>query len=103
MHLASAGEGANDGTESAAVDESDLPEVQDDGAAIAQQPGYVCTQRLALATGNNPPIAVDDGDASDITSVERKAQSPPMRLKSAREVATLYARTWSDMPRVKRS
>ena len=70
MHLAGAGEGADDGAESAAVDESDLAQMQNDGAAIAQQPCHMRAQRFALAAGNDSSVAVHDGDASNIASIE---------------------------------
>src|ERR1700691_1282922 len=73
VHLASAGESADDGTETAAVNESALAQVQDNGAAVAQEPGHMRAQRFALAACNNPTVAVHDSDASDIPSVERKA------------------------------
>ena len=68
VHLAGAGQSADDGAEAAAVDESDFAQVQHDGAAVAQQPGDVGAQGLALAAGNDPPVAAHDGDASDLTS-----------------------------------
>jgi hypothetical protein len=68
--LAGAGHGADYGAESAAVNESDLTQMQHDAAAVAQQPGNVRPQSLALATCNNSPVAMHDGDLSDLTSVE---------------------------------
>jgi hypothetical protein len=44
--------------------------MQHDAAAVAQQPGNVRPQSLALATCNNSPVAMHDGDLSDLTSVE---------------------------------
>jgi hypothetical protein len=67
-----------------------VAKVQDDSAAIAQQPGNMRTQRVALATRNNSSIAAHDGDASDLASVKRQAQRTPMRLGSSRKIATLY-------------
>src|SRR5580658_4344301 len=70
VDLAGAGEGADDGAESAAVDESDLAQMQDDGAAVAQQPGHMCTQGLALAASNDSSVTVHDGDSSNVASIE---------------------------------
>jgi hypothetical protein len=70
VDLAGAGEGADDGAESAAVDESDLAQMQNDGAAVAQQPGYMRTQGLALAPGNDSSVAMHDGDSSNIASIK---------------------------------
>jgi len=60
----------HDGPQAAAVDESHLAHVQDDRAAVSQQPVDMRAQRLALGTGNNPSGAADDGNASDLASVE---------------------------------
>jgi hypothetical protein len=68
--LTDAGQGTDHRTEAAAVNEADLAHVQDDGAAVAQQPGNVRAQRFALATRNNPSVTTHDGDASDFASVE---------------------------------
>src|SRR5580704_12937853 len=71
-HLPGAGQTADDGAEAAAVNELNFPQVQNDGATVAQQPGYVREQRFALTSGDNPAVAGNDGDASDFASVERK-------------------------------
>jgi len=68
--LPSAGQAADDCAQAAAVNESNLAQVQDDGTAIAQQPGYMRAQQLALATRNNPPVAAHDGDATDLASLQ---------------------------------
>jgi hypothetical protein len=73
-HLAAAGQRADHRAQSAAVNESHVAQVQNDGAAVAQQPGNVRAQGLALAARNNPPIAAHDGDASDFSSVKRQPQ-----------------------------
>jgi hypothetical protein len=66
-----AGEDANHGAEAGAVNESDLAQIQDDGAAAMQQPRNMCPQGFALATGNDPSVAAHYCDASNLTSVER--------------------------------
>jgi len=70
VDLAGAGESADNGAESAAVDESDFTQVQHDGAAVTQQPRYMRAQGFALATGNDSSVAVHDGDAANIPSIE---------------------------------
>ncbi len=88
--LARAGEGPDDRAQTAAVNKADLAQVQNDGAAVAQQPGHVSAQRLALAPRNNAPVAVNNGDTSNLTSFEREAQRFPIGLRSTRKIATLY-------------
>ncbi|HLM79267.1 MAG TPA: hypothetical protein VK302_01435, partial [Terriglobales bacterium] len=55
--LAGAGEDADHGAEAAAVNESDLAQIEDDGAAGMQQPGNMRQQGFAGLTGNNPSVA----------------------------------------------
>jgi hypothetical protein len=55
--------------DAAAVDESDLAQIQDDGAAGMQQPGNMRPQGFALATRNNPSVAAHYGDMSNVTRV----------------------------------
>jgi hypothetical protein len=65
--------------------------MQDDGTAVAQQPGHVRPQGFAFATRNNPSLAAHDGDASNLTSVERQEQwtSDAAGIKPAKS-PTLY-------------
>ena len=72
--LMGAGEDADHRAEAAAVNESDLAQIQDDGAAGMQQPGNMRQQRFARATRNNPSVAAHYCDASNLTSVERQVQ-----------------------------
>jgi hypothetical protein len=74
LDLSSTGQRPNNGPDAAAVDKSNVAKVQDDGAAIAQQPGNVRPQRVALAACNNPSVAAHDGDASNLASIKRQAQ-----------------------------
>ena len=80
--LASAGQGADDRAQTAAVNKADLAQMQNDGAPVAQQPGHVSAQRLALASRNNSSIAMNNGDASNLTSFEREAQRSPIGLRT---------------------
>jgi hypothetical protein len=91
MHLAGTGEASNYGAEAAADNEPNLAKVQNYGAAIAQQPGDVQAQRLALATRNNPPVAAHDGDASDFAGLKRQAHKPPTRMRSRRRKSPPYS------------
>jgi hypothetical protein len=74
MDLAGAGEAADNSAKAAAVNEFDFPQVQNDGAAVTQKPGYMREQRLTCLSGNNPSVAAHDGDASDFASIKRKWQ-----------------------------
>jgi len=74
VRLAGAGQAADDRAEATAVNEPDLAQVQDDGAAVAQQPGNVRAQQFVFVAGNNPPVASYDGDASNLPSIQRQAQ-----------------------------
>ena len=65
------GQGADHGAESAAVDESDLAKVQDDGAAVAQEPDHMLSERITLPSGDDASVAMDDGDASHLTGIKR--------------------------------
>jgi hypothetical protein len=98
MHLAGTGEASNYGAEAAADNEPNLAKVQNYGAAIAQQPGDVRAQRLALATRNNPPVAAHDGDASDFAGLKRQAHKPPTGMRSRRRnrhiIALKSANRW---------
>jgi hypothetical protein len=86
--LTGAGQTADNRSEAAAVNESYVAQVQDDGSAVAQQPGNVRTQRLARTTGNDPAVAAHDGDASDLASIERKVQwaSDAAEIKPAKSL-----------------
>jgi type IV secretory pathway TrbL component len=91
VRLAGAGQGSDDRAETTAVNELDVAQVQDDGAAVAQQPGNMGTQRIALAAGNNPSVASHNGDVSDPACVERKAQwASDMAGDQTCEIAELY-------------
>jgi hypothetical protein len=70
VSLAGAGESADHSAESAAIDERDFAQVQDDGAAVVQEPGNVRTQRFTLTTGDDAPVAAHDRDASDLARIE---------------------------------
>jgi hypothetical protein len=71
VRLPHAGQAADDRAQAAAIDKRDLAQVQDDGAPVTQQPGNVLAKGVALAAGDNSPVAADDGDASNFTSAER--------------------------------
>jgi hypothetical protein len=70
-HLTGPGQAADHRAQAAAVDECEFAQMQYDGTAVAQQPGNVLAQGVALATGNNPPVATHNGYASNLTRVER--------------------------------
>src|ERR1700679_1692591 len=74
VSLACARESADYSAEAAAVDERDFAQVQDDGAAVVQEPCNVRTQRFTLTAGDDAPVAAYDRDASDLASIEGKAQ-----------------------------
>jgi hypothetical protein len=74
VSLAGAGESADHSAESAAIDERDFAQVQDDGAAVVQEPGNVRTQRFTLTTGDDAPVAAHDRDASDLARIEGKTK-----------------------------
>src|SRR5580658_2628726 len=74
VSLACASESADHSAEAAAVDERDFAQVQDDGASVVQEPGNVRTQRFTLTAGDDAPVAAHDRDASDLASIEGKAQ-----------------------------
>jgi hypothetical protein len=69
--LPSGSQGADHSAESAAIDESNLAKVQDDGTAVAQQPSHMLPERITLASRYDASIAVNDGDASNLTGIKR--------------------------------
>jgi len=87
VNMASAGERANHCAETAAVDESDFAEMEKDGAAILQQVGNVSAQRFTFRASDDSSLTADDGDASNITSVERERQESSENQAS--EIGTL--------------
>src|SRR5579863_6788295 len=74
MRLARAGQGADNRSQAAAVDEDHLAEMQDNRAAVAQQMGDVGAQGFSLAAGNDASFAADDGDASDLAGFKYQPQ-----------------------------
>ena len=95
--LAGAGEDADHGAEAAAVNESDLAQIEDDGGAGMQQPGNMRQQGFAGLTGNNPSVAANYGDASNLASVEREEQgaSDGAGIKPAKSLH--YMPQWSEV------
>jgi len=88
--LASTGQAANHRAQAATVNEADIAEMQHDGATVAQQPGYMRSQGLTFAAGNNAPVAANDGDASYLASIERQGHwFSGAGLTQAREIETL--------------
>jgi hypothetical protein len=73
--LAGAGQAANHSSEAATVDKSDLTQVQNYGATVAQQPRDVCAERIALAACRYAAIAANNSYMPNFTGVERQAQN----------------------------
>jgi hypothetical protein len=71
MNLAGAGQSADHGPETAAVDEDDFAEMKNDGAAVAQQPGDVRAQRIGFAASDQAAFAADDRNPPYIPCFER--------------------------------
>jgi hypothetical protein len=69
--LTYAGQCAHYGAQPAAIDKCNFAQMQDNGAAVVQQPGNVFPQRVALLPGDDASVATDDGDTSHLASVER--------------------------------
>jgi len=69
--LAGAGEGADHGAEAAAVNENHVAEMEDDGAAVAQQPGDVSAEGFDFAAGDNASLAADDGDPAYLACLQQ--------------------------------
>ena len=63
---------AHDSTETAAVNEANLTQVQHYGPPIPQQPANMGAQSIALGTCNDASIAAHNRDASDLASIERE-------------------------------
>ncbi|HEX8818274.1 MAG TPA: hypothetical protein VF753_22480 [Terriglobales bacterium] len=93
--LANAGEGADHGADAAGIDEGDFAEVENDGLAVAQEPGDVSAEGFGLVAADDAAGAADDGDAADVAGFERQTHGTlPAKSginSSNRDIITLKA------------
>src|SRR5260370_30779319 len=104
MHLARAGEGAYDGSQTTAVDEHHLAEMQHDRTPVAQQMRDVVTQAFRLRAGYDSSLAAHDGDSSHIAGFQYHSQFVSRRNRAQRATAlrTTVLRSSPVMSRSKR-
>src|SRR5579872_509433 len=72
--LTGAGQSTYHRAQTAAIDESDFSQVQDDGAPITEQPSDMGAQRFDFIASDKASLAADDGDAANIASFQRELQ-----------------------------
>src|SRR5215469_12201466 len=77
--LARPDQGADHGSNAAAVDESDISEMQNDGATVAQQPVNMVAQRFSFSAGDNAPFASDDCHPPDVPRFKGQVHGNPKR------------------------
>ena len=70
-HLAGRSQSSNYRAQPAAVDESNLAQIQNDRTPVAQQPGHMCAQGIAGIARHNSPVAAHDSYTSYLARIQR--------------------------------